>query len=82
MHRFFEFKRYYTSYRQETIAGVTTFLTIVPMIFTYNIGVGMTSGMITYVLLKACTGRSGEVKAGMWVLALLSASLFVFMPKM
>jgi adenine/guanine/hypoxanthine permease len=61
---------------------IPAFLTIVLMIFTYNIGVGMTSGMITYVLLKVCTGRGGEVKAGMWVLALLSVSLFVFMPKM
>lgn len=61
---------------------VPAFLTIVLMIFTYNIGVGMTAGMITHVLLKVCTGRSGEVKPGMWVLALLSVSLFVFMPKM
>ncbi len=61
---------------------IPAFLTIVLMIFTYNIGVGMTSGMITYVLLKVCTGRAREVKAGMWVLALLSVSLFVFMPKM
>lgn len=60
---------------------IPAFLTIVLMIFTYNIGVGMTSGMITYVLLKVCTGRGSEVKAGMWVLALLSVSLFVFMPK-
>jgi len=42
----------------------------------------MTAGMITYVLLKTCTGRGAEVKAGMWVLAALSVSLFVFMPKM
>ncbi|MFZ4857030.1 MAG: NCS2 family permease [Desulfuromonadaceae bacterium] len=61
---------------------IPAFLTIVLMIFTYNIGVGMTSGMITCVLLKVCTGRGKEVKAGMWVLALLSLSLFVFMPKM
>ncbi len=61
---------------------IPAFLTIVLMIFTYNIGVGMTSGMITYVLLKVCTGRGRDVKAGMWVLALLSVSLFVFMPKM
>ena len=60
---------------------IPAFLTVVLMIFTYNIGVGMTSGMITYVLLKVCTGRSAEVKAGMWVLALLSVSLFVFLPK-
>jgi len=60
---------------------IPAFLTIVLMIFTYNIGVGMTAGMITYVLLKVCTGRVAEVKGGMWVLAALSVSLFVFMPK-
>ena len=61
---------------------IPAFLTVVLMIFTYNIGVGMTSGMITYVLLKLFTGRAAEVKPGMWVLALLSLSLFFFMPKM
>jgi len=61
---------------------IPAFLTVVLMIFTYNIGVGMTAGMITYVLLKLFTGRAGEVKPGMWVLALLSVSLFVFLPKM
>jgi adenine/guanine/hypoxanthine permease len=60
---------------------IPAFLTVVLMIFTYNIGVGMTAGMIAYVLLKLFTGRGAEVKAGMWVLALLSVSLFVFMPK-
>jgi len=60
---------------------IPAFLTIVLMIFTYNIGVGMTAGMITYVLLKVCTGRKAELKAGMWVMAVLSVSLFVFLPK-
>ncbi|QEM67207.1 NCS2 family permease [Geobacter sp. FeAm09] len=61
---------------------IPAFLTVVLMIFTYNIGVGMTSGMIAYALLKLFTGRAAEVKAGMWVLALLSLSLFFFLPKM
>lgn len=61
---------------------IPAFLTVVLMIFTYNIGVGMTSGMITFVLLKVCTGRVREVRAGMWILALLSVSLFIFLPKM
>ncbi|MDD2897876.1 MAG: NCS2 family permease, partial [Desulfuromonadaceae bacterium] len=61
---------------------IPSFLTIVLMIFTYNIGVGMTSGMITYVVLKVFTGRGTEVKAGMWVMALLSVVLFICMPKM
>jgi len=60
---------------------IPAFLTVVLMIFTYNIGVGMTAGMIAYVLLKLFTGRVSEVKPGMWVLALLSVSLFVFLPK-
>jgi AGZA family xanthine/uracil permease-like MFS transporter len=51
------------------------------MVFTFNIGVGMTSGIIAYVLLKVCTGRVVEIKAGMWVLALMSISLFLFLPK-
>ncbi|GLI40038.1 NCS2 family permease [Geobacter hydrogenophilus] len=61
---------------------VPAFLTIVLMIFTYNIGVGMSTGLLTYPLLKAAAGRGREVPAGMWVLALLAVSLFVFFPKM
>ena len=56
------------------------FLTIVLISFTYNIGVGMTAGLLSYPILKLMTGRVREVHAGMWVLALLSLSLFVFMP--
>jgi adenine/guanine/hypoxanthine permease len=61
---------------------IPAFLTVTLMVFTYNIGVGMTSGMITYVLLKLCTGRKAEVKPGMWVLALVSVMLFICMPKL
>jgi len=61
---------------------VPAFLTIVLMIFTYNIGVGMSTGLLVYPLLKTAAGRGREVSAGMWVLALLAVSLFVFFPKM
>lgn len=61
---------------------VPAFLTIVLMIFTYNIGVGMSTGLLTYPLLKVAAGRGREVSAGMWVLTLLAMSLFVFFPKM
>lgn len=57
------------------------FLTIVLMVFTYNIGVGMTAGLILWPLLKLAAGRGREVPAGMWALALLSASFFLFGPK-
>jgi AGZA family xanthine/uracil permease-like MFS transporter len=61
---------------------IPAFLTIVLMIFTYNIGVGMTAGLLVYPLLKLFTGRRSEVKTGMWVLAVLSLSFFIFFPKM
>jgi AGZA family xanthine/uracil permease-like MFS transporter len=60
---------------------IPAFLTIALMIFTYNIGIGMTVGLFSYPLIKACTGRVQEVSAGMWVLALLSLIFFVVMPK-
>jgi AGZA family xanthine/uracil permease-like MFS transporter len=60
---------------------IPAFLTIALMIFTYNIGVGMTAGLLSYPLIKLCTGRGREVSSGMWVLALLSLSFFIFMPK-
>jgi len=59
---------------------IPAFLTIVLMSFTYNIGVGMTAGLIAYPLLKTLSGRSGEVPRGMWVLAVLSVSFYVFYP--
>ncbi len=59
---------------------IPAFLTIVLMSFTYNIGVGMTAGMIAYPLLKVLCGRYREVPAGMWVLAALSISFYVFYP--
>jgi AGZA family xanthine/uracil permease-like MFS transporter len=61
---------------------IPAFLTVTLMVFTYNIGVGMTSGMITHVLLKLCTGKMAEIKPGMWVLAGLSVLLYVCMPKL
>ncbi len=56
------------------------FLTIVLMIFTFNIGVGITAGFIVYVLLKLLTGKVTEVRTGMWILALLSLTFYCFYP--
>ena len=56
------------------------FLTIVMMIFTFNIGVGMCAGLISWPLLKIMAGRYREVPAGMWVFAALSLTFFIFYP--
>ncbi|MDD2501246.1 MAG: NCS2 family permease [Geobacter sp.] len=60
---------------------IPAFLTITLMIFTYNIGIGMTVGLFSYPLIKFCTGRAREVSGGMWVLAALSLVFFIVMPK-
>ncbi|WP_277058133.1 NCS2 family permease [Trichlorobacter lovleyi] len=60
---------------------IPAFLTVALMIFTYNIGIGMTVGLFSYPLIKLCTGRAREVSGGMWVLAALSLVFFIVMPK-
>ena len=59
---------------------VPAFLTIVLMVFTYNVGVGMTAGLLSHPLLKTVAGRRAEVPAGMWVFAALSLLFFLFYP--
>ncbi len=59
---------------------VPAFLTIVLMVFTYNIGVGMTAGLLTYPVLKTLSGRRREVHPGMWIFAALSLLFYVFYP--
>ncbi|KAA3610622.1 MAG: NCS2 family permease [Calditrichaeota bacterium] len=53
---------------------------IILMSFTYNIGVGITSGFVLYPLFKLAAGRHREVNSGLWVLAVLSLLFFVFYP--
>lgn len=59
---------------------VPSFLTIVLVVFTYNIGVGITAGFIAYPLLKLVSGRVREVPGGMWVLAAASLTFYLFYP--
>ena len=59
---------------------IPAFLTITLISFTYNIGVGMTAGIIAYPLVKLLAGRAREIPRGLWILALLSLSFYVFYP--
>ncbi|MBN1442402.1 MAG: NCS2 family permease [Planctomycetes bacterium] len=56
---------------------IPAFLTVALMIFTYNLAHGITAGLMSYPLLKLLRGRAREVPAGLWVLAILSASYFI-----
>ncbi len=59
---------------------IPAFLTIVLISFTYNIGVGMTAGLLSYPVFKTLAGRAREVSPGMWVFAALSLLFYVFYP--
>jgi len=59
---------------------IPSFLTIALMIFTYNIGVGMTAGLLAYPVLKTMAGRIREVRAGMWIFAALSLLFYILYP--
>lgn len=67
---------------RDTSEIIPAFLTIVLISFTYNIGVGITAGLLSWPLCKAVSGRIREVPLGAWILALLSLSFFLFSPKM
>ncbi|MCE1274089.1 MAG: NCS2 family permease, partial [Chlorobiales bacterium] len=56
------------------------FLTIVMMLFTFNIGVGITTGFISWVALKVLSGRFREITSGMVALAALSLTFYLFYP--
>jgi AGZA family xanthine/uracil permease-like MFS transporter len=60
---------------------IPAFLTIVLISFTYNIGVGITTGLLAWPLCKVLSGKIREIPAGAWILALLSLSFFLFYPK-
>jgi len=59
---------------------IPAFLCISLMIFSFNIGVGITAGFITFPLLKLLSGRASEVKPGLWLLAIASISFYIFYP--
>lgn len=51
--------------------AIPAFLTIIMMPLAYSIADGIAFGMISYVLLKALTGKAKEVSWVMYILALL-----------
>jgi len=59
---------------------IPAFAVVALMSFSYNIGIGITAGFVLYPLGKLVSGRVGEVKSGLWVLAGLSLLFFVFYP--
>jgi AGZA family xanthine/uracil permease-like MFS transporter len=59
---------------------VPALLTITLIAFTFNIGVGMTAGLLAHPVLQVLAGRGREVVAGQWVLAALALAFYVVYP--
>jgi AGZA family xanthine/uracil permease-like MFS transporter len=62
-----------------TIA-IPAFLTIVLMPFTYSITNGIGAGFVSYVLIKAVTGKAASIKPLMWVVSVLFVVYFAIHP--
>jgi AGZA family xanthine/uracil permease-like MFS transporter len=56
---------------------VPAFATIVMMVFTYNIGNGLTVGLLLHPLLKLAAGRAREVRREGWALGALCLAYYV-----
>ncbi len=59
---------------------IPSFVTIVLMSFTYNLGVGITAGFVFYPVIKVLSGRARELNAGTLVLGVLSLLFYIFYP--
>src|SRR3989441_3251775 len=57
---------------------VPAFVTIVMMVFTFNIANGLTAGLVLYPVMKLLTGRHRELGPGSIVLALLCLIYYLF----
>ena len=55
--------------------AIPAFLAMILIPLTYSITDGVAYGFISFVILKACTGRVKEIKPAMWVIAALSVVL-------
>jgi AGZA family xanthine/uracil permease-like MFS transporter len=58
--------------------SVPAFVTLVMIVFTYNIGNGLTAGLILYPVLKVAAGRARELNGGSIVLALACLLYYLF----
>jgi AGZA family xanthine/uracil permease-like MFS transporter len=57
---------------------IPAFSTVGLMVFTYNIGNGLTAGLLLYPIVKVAAGRGRELRLGSIVLALLCGAYYVF----
>ncbi|MDD1772448.1 MAG: NCS2 family permease [Methanomassiliicoccales archaeon] len=65
---------------EDMTQAIPAVLTIAFMLFTFNIGFGMSVGLISYPLVMTASGRRKEMSRLTWVLGGLGLLLFAFYP--
>ena len=62
---------------EDTSDAVPAFLTLAMMPFTYNISYGICFGLLSYIAIKACTGKVREIRVGTWIIAALFLAMLL-----
>ena len=57
--------------------ALPAFLTIAMMPFTYNISFGIGFGLLSYVVIKLCTGKAKEVSVATYILTAIFLAMFL-----
>lgn len=65
---------------EDLTEALPAFTTIILMSFTFNLGIGLTSGLAVYPISMLFGGRIKEVHPGMWVLFVFSVLFYIFYP--
>jgi xanthine/uracil/vitamin C permease (AzgA family) len=79
LERLFKLKDSGTSVRNEIMAGVTTFMTLSCILFSFSITEGISFGFISYAVLKLASGRAREVHWIVYTFALLFVLRYVLL---
>lgn len=53
------------------VVAASVFMTIIMMVLTYSISLGIAWGFVTYTVATIATGKYREIKWGIWVLAII-----------
>lgn len=59
--------------------AIPAFITAVMMPFSYSIAHGILLGIVSYVVINACTKKASKISPTMWVLAVLFVLRYIFM---
>lgn len=62
----------------EYTESIPAFLTMLFMVCAYSISDGIMFGILSYVILKSCTGKIKEIKVTTWVVAALFVAKIIF----